>query len=85
MVIYDEVEYFKGYDDKDFNYPFEKRKNKISSYTFSTSTSSDGEYEYPIERVSLQSSLACLEPSVFEQFAFVGELLETIYSYVDYS
>jgi len=36
------------------------------------------DYEYPIEEIRLQNSLACLEPSVFEQFAFFKELVKAI-------
>ena len=35
MVIYDEIETFKNYDDPDFNYPYGQRKIKLNSQTIS--------------------------------------------------
>lgn len=32
MVIYDEVEKFRNWDDDEFDYPYEIRKNEIQSY-----------------------------------------------------
>lgn len=35
MVIYDEIETFRNYDDPDFNYPYGQRKIKLNSQTIS--------------------------------------------------
>lgn len=33
LFVYDEIENFKEYDDPDFNYPYDRRKTKISQNT----------------------------------------------------
>ena len=54
LIVYDEVENFKSYDDPEFNYPFERRKNLLSRYTFATSIDQEtSDYEYPTEEVRL--------------------------------
>ena len=67
LVLYDEVEYFKKHDDPQFNYPYERRKNKLNSYTLNLDMNEEtSNYEYFLEEVRLQNSIACLEPNVFE-------------------
>ena len=34
LVMYDETEYFRQFNDPEFNYPFIPRKNLINSYKF---------------------------------------------------
>ena len=36
LVVYDEIEYFRDYTHKLFDYPFQPRKNKLSTYSFNT-------------------------------------------------
>lgn len=35
LVVYDEIEFFREYTSPLFNYPYQKRKNKLSSFSFS--------------------------------------------------
>ena len=35
LVIYDEIEKFKDYDNPEFNYPYQKRKSNLNSFTIS--------------------------------------------------
>jgi len=44
LLVYDEIEYFRKYDDPEFNYPFSRRKNKIGQYTFNIEAVEDGDY-----------------------------------------
>lgn len=34
LVVYDETEYFREFDDPEFNYPFQPRKSILSAYKF---------------------------------------------------
>ena len=34
LVLYDETEYFREYNDPEFDYPFTKRKSKLQSFKF---------------------------------------------------
>ena len=38
LVAYDESEYFRNYDSEQFDYPFQKRKSLINTYTFDIQT-----------------------------------------------
>ena len=33
LVLYDEIEKFREYDDPQFSYPYQKRKSKLNSFT----------------------------------------------------
>ena len=49
LVIYDEIEYFRDYKNALFDYPFQKRKNKLSTFSFSADPGvieADGAYQY---------------------------------------
>ncbi len=35
VVVYDEVEKFRKYDDDEFSYPYQKRKNNLGTIKFS--------------------------------------------------
>ena len=37
LVLYDEIEKFRDYDDPEFNYPYQPRKTKLNSFTFDNS------------------------------------------------
>lgn len=36
LVVYDEIEYFRDFKNPMFNYPFQQRKNKLSTLGFSS-------------------------------------------------
>jgi hypothetical protein len=46
LVVYDEVEYFKKYNNPEFNYPFQKRKTILGSYNFDIAIPLDYDYSY---------------------------------------
>lgn len=49
LVIYDEIEFFRKYTSDLFDYPYQKRKNKLSSFSFSADPNrvdSSGAYDY---------------------------------------
>ena len=37
LVLYDEIEKFRDFDDKNFNYPYQPRKTKLNSFTLDNS------------------------------------------------
>ena len=38
LVIYDEIEKFRDYDDSKFNYPYDNRKIKLESFVFNATS-----------------------------------------------
>ena len=72
LVVYDEIENFRNSNHDQFNYPFDKRKTKISSYVFDVKPveNQDGNYQIPLEILSFRQSFACLEPSIFADMYF---------------
>ena len=49
LVVYDEIEFFRNYKSPLFDYPYQKRKNKLSTFSFSADparVAPDGAYEY---------------------------------------
>ena len=50
LVVYDEIEYFRDYTHDLFDYPFQPRKIKLSTFSFDADPSSvdetTGEYNY---------------------------------------
>lgn len=61
LVLYDEVEYFKKYDNSEFDYPYSKRKTKLGSFSFNITISADYDYSYFSKAISFQLSQTCLE------------------------
>jgi hypothetical protein len=71
VVVYDETEFFRDYDDPNFSYPFEKRKNLLTSFKFQIPDYLDtdeetGEYtmeDYQIKYTNIKFMRAetCLE------------------------
>lgn len=59
LVVYDEVEYFRDYTHNLFDYPFQPRKNKLSTFNFDadpTSIDDDGGYGYNQMQLRFQQS-----------------------------
>jgi hypothetical protein len=54
LVLYDEVEYFKNYNDPEFNYPYSNRKTKLGSFNLEITVPDDYDYEYIAKSISLQ-------------------------------
>ena len=52
LHIYDEVEFFRGYDDPEFNYPYQLRRTKLGKYTFDIEIPSDFDYQYTTKLVN---------------------------------
>ena len=46
LVLYDEVEYFKNYNDPEFDYPYSDRKTKLGSFNLDINITEDFDYEY---------------------------------------
>jgi len=53
LVVYDEVEFFRKHTSDLFDYPYQRRKNKIGSYTFAfNDEDDDGGYTYVKEKLN---------------------------------
>lgn len=79
--MYDEIEYFKNYQNPEFFYPYQLRKTNLGSYIFNTFK--DGyEYEWVSKTVSLQASEVCMELVPYNLHSeFQDSLQETIDSW----
>ena len=69
LVVYDEIEYFRDYKNPLFNYPYQKRKNKVQSFSFSADPdriADDGAYDYNQLQLKFQTSQVCLQPHYME-------------------
>ena len=59
LVVYDEVEYFRDYTNKLFNYPYQPRKNKLTTFNFDADPNAiadDGGYVYSQMQLRFQQS-----------------------------
>lgn len=79
IVIYDEFEKFRQYNDPEFTYPYEKRKNLLEKFTFNygVSYSSElGNYDYSFkeENVLFRISQVCMENNYLDQL-FIFNLI----------
>lgn len=76
LIVYDETEFFRPWNDPLFDYPYVKRKNHLTSYkfTFDQGMQSSGEYTFHSQELEFRKSATCLEPKYYEQFFFLNEL-----------
>lgn len=84
MVVYDETEYFRQFDDDQFRYPFTPRKQRLSSYQFFIPEEGD-DYNYYHTSLKYGRSSACLEPHWFSQANFFSELYDAIVDFINKS
>ena len=57
LVMYDEQEYFKKYNDDEFFYPYQKRKTKLGTFSFNILIDeATYNYNYYSKKVSFQLS-----------------------------
>ena len=55
LVAYDEVEYFKKYNNPEFNYPYQMRKTKLGTFAFDILIDEETyDYNYYSKIVSFQ-------------------------------
>ena len=75
LVIYDEIELFREFNDEQFNYPFQNRKSLIRSQTINPhSEEFDADeklieyipYEYISTQVKFEMSYVCLEGQYYD-------------------
>jgi hypothetical protein len=52
LVIYDEQEYFKKYNDDEFFYPYQRRKTKLGTFSFYTIIDETYDYDYFSKEIS---------------------------------
>ena len=75
LIVYDESEYFRDYNDPEFFYPYIPRKSVLSSFKLTLPSGND-DYDYIFNQVKFQRSEACLEGSFMEQVNFMGDLYD---------
>jgi hypothetical protein len=73
--VYDESEYFRDYDDKEFYYPYIPRKSVLSSFKLQLPTNNK-DYSFFYDIVKFQRSESCLESSFLEQVNFLKDLYD---------
>lgn len=58
LVVYDETENFRNYDDPSFDYPYEQRKTKIGQHEISEVANFDpmSDYKFPRGEVEFRLS-----------------------------
>jgi len=83
IVIYDETEFFREWDDDEFNYPYVKRKNLIYSNKFyfdDYETYLSGN-DYKIDKYNIKfiRSETCLEGSFWSELSFFNDVLEMVF------
>lgn len=66
VVVYDETEKFENYKHREFNYPFEQRKNNLALVEVDWDKSFDPEkvneqYVFPTDEFSFRISQVCLD------------------------
>ena len=86
MVIYDEQEYFKKYNDEEFFYPYQKRKTKMGSFSFNILIDeATYDYDYFSKEVSFYTSQICLEgPPLNFADDFIESISETIQNFQEW-
>lgn len=57
IVIYDEIEKFREYDDPQFSYPYEDRKIQVNSYTLDVEFFELKDFEYKFDKVGVTKEL----------------------------
>jgi hypothetical protein len=67
LIVNDEVEQFRNYDDTQFYYPYQKRKEVLNQVGFQIDPSMEisEDYEFVSSMVNFKISQTCLEENVF--------------------
>ena len=69
LVLYDEVENFRQYNEFQFSYPYTARKTRLHQYTFDFDTRTE-DYSYPTGLIQWRISQICMGGSQFADLAF---------------
>lgn len=77
LVVYDESEYFRQYNDPQFNYPYAPRKTRLSNFRFQVNDHM-GDYQFTSTRVTFGRSSACLEGSYMDQANIFQPLFDAV-------
>ena len=81
LVIYDESQYFREYDDPLFKYPFSPRKTRFNNLRFQIWNTTN--YKYYETNLYFRRASACLEGNFMDQFNFFGSLVHEVLEVVD--
>lgn len=65
LVVYDETEYFREYDDAQFDYPYTLRKTKLGAQFF-TVANTDVDYQFNKADIKFMKSETCLEAPIID-------------------
>ena len=77
LVIYDETEFFKDWNDPLFNYPFTNRKSLIQRFKFNLTNHDYRDYLMDQSYISFQKSLVCLEDHYLSELNIQSLMGET--------
>jgi hypothetical protein len=63
IVIEDEIEFFKSYDDPEFNYPYTRRTSRMNPFLLSPGIGNLNApvFEYTTYDIKFSQSITCLE------------------------
>ena len=74
MIVYDETESYKAWDDPQFMYPFKERKTKIGSFKFKVYEPDWDDYLVDTAHLQFYRGFICLERPFYDQLNFYNKL-----------
>ena len=68
LVVKDEIEKFREYSSKLYNYPFQLRRSHLTDVILDLEKVSTNNYSYSYDShiITFRETVVCLEPNVFE-------------------
>ena len=73
LVVYDETENFRAWNDPQFDYPYAVRKRKEASFTLIFNSKRDN-YEFASTNLVFKKSVSCLQDPWFKQLLFFKQV-----------
>lgn len=72
LIIYDETENFRQYNNELFNYPYEDRRKRVTSFNLDFINPYTGpiDYSYPFGHIEYRLSQVCLEANPWDDLSF---------------
>ena len=83
LVIYDEMEHFRQWNNPLFPYPYSLRKNVLNSYKFNFDNKDETNYYYFSQVIKFERSNVCLQPHWTNQMMFTEEFERSFYEVVN--
>lgn len=91
VVLYDEIETFRDFDQEQFHYPYGPRKTSLNRATIDIQLlafeiQEYGDYEYNYEylssEINFQQSSVCLESTFYEDFLDLGPTIVDLFFFM---